>query len=74
MAQGMDRSVREVESFASNDQEPLQRGARHRAGGLVHAGRQGLGSVIATAHIGKKQEGMPMKTPVTAKLLPHGSG
>lgn len=75
MTQRMDGGRWEVELLASHDDQPLEGGTRHRAGGGVHAPGQRLrGVVIAPACVGEDQQRVPVKGPVAAQFLPHRSG
>ena len=74
VTQRMRGGRREIELLASRDQEPLQRGTRHRRSGLAHAFGHDLRIVVPAADIGKDQERMPVEGPVTAQLLVEGSG
>ena len=60
MTQRMHRGRREVELFAGDNDQPLQ-GTRHGSRCRLHALGQGLGSLVAAAHIGKEPARMPVK-------------
>jgi hypothetical protein len=47
MAQRMDRSVRDVELLAGDDQKPLERADGHGRAGCVHPGGQRFAVVVA---------------------------
>jgi hypothetical protein len=74
MAQRMNRRVGNVELLAGEDQQPLQRGARHGAGRRVHSFGQSLRVVVAATDIWKDQERMLVDSPVAAEFLVHGGG
>ena len=63
-----------VELFAGDDDEALQRRARHGRGGLDHAPGQSLRGVVAAADVGKDQQRMAVKLPVALQFLPQAGG
>ena len=75
MTQRMHGSSGEVELFAGDDDQPLEGGTGHGAGGGVHAPGQRLrGVVIAAARVGEEQERVAVESPVAAQFLLHGGG
>lgn len=55
--------------LASEDEEALQGGVRHGAGGIVHACGQGLRVAIAAADVGEEEQGMLVESPVASQLV-----
>jgi hypothetical protein len=75
MTQRMHGGSRKAELFAGHDDQPLEGGTRHRAGGAVHAPGQRLGAVVITpARVGEDKQRVPVKAPVAAQFLPHAGG
>ena len=75
MTQRMHRGIREVELFAGHNNQPLEGGTRHRAGGGVHApGQRRRGVVVPSACVGEDEQRVPVKAPVAAQFLPQGGG
>ena len=70
----MDRSVGDVQFLTRDDEQSLQRRARHGRSRLMHALGQGLRVVFSSTHVGKDKEWMPVKGPVTAQFLVQARG
>jgi hypothetical protein len=70
LAQGMHGSCGQVELLAGQDDQALEGGTGHGAGGCVHAlGQRCRGVVIAAAGVGEEQERVTVEGPVAAQFL-----
>src|SRR5690349_7212166 len=65
---------RKIEFLAGDDDQALQRSARHGRSGLMHALSHGFAIRMTPADVWKNQERMPMELPVTLQFVPQARG